>query len=292
MLPQQRTRDKPQPSGLVPQDAKRLDWFFTQTVFARSTGGAVLDRLSMFSLQNCDLPTPGVDADGVTIEVNARPSKPHGDQTQAGGYVPTNDDMTWYAYISQRLGRLQSVHVGHPPVSVPVVFQTFVMQGGSFLEQGINSSCRMLCHLTASGIRVLAEVRAHAKAVIGRVQSQYKLTDLEAAFVATVDPDFTERARFAAARIGVDPEVAADWAAGALRKPHVRDAIKQRQEADRILGKTRHVKSIADDPSLFAHIAGRSGNNKQIKRLLSMADDEARELLADARRDWNKTRGK
>lgn len=206
--------------------------------------------------------------------------------------MPTNDDMEWWADVSRRLARLAAHRVGDPPVAVPVVLRTFVEQGGSFREHGPNSSCRMLSHLTAPGLRLLADERAHAKGVIGRVKSQYKLTDLEAAFVAAVDPEFTERARHAAQRIGVDAADAADWAAACLRKPSIRDAINQRHEADRVLGKTNHVKSIADDAGLFAHIATRGNNNKHIRRLLHLADDQARELLTDALRAWNQTRGK
>lgn len=278
-----------------PRDLADLDRFF-KTRFGSSATGAMLDRCALYDLGTIRamsrkglLDDPGDK--NKTVEVH--PNNIMGSGTQSAGYEVAADDMVTWARVSRAIQRMGGMWIGNPPLTADSVLAVSWQYGGDFRGRTVGPE---LEHLTASGMKMLAQAATLATGWGARMRNKGKLTGKEVEFVELLDMGPEHEAilsgaplqkgdkrrnlvpyRNAAARVfgGDDP---VELANELLRKPAIRQAIDERKAAEVLLSKRPH--------DMYAVVAG-TGCKGYLKPMKRRAEAEGVELFKAMWRAWN-----
>lgn len=139
----------------------QLEWLFSQTVFERSTFGAMLERqdcirggLRIWYRERPELFGPARRSPGEApaYETTARPSKP---VQASAGYEPTDEEVERRESLTRRMGeltrRLDALMRQEGGVALELVLRTYYGAPGAFFLQGDLPRVWSLLHIVHEG---------------------------------------------------------------------------------------------------------------------------------------------
>jgi hypothetical protein len=227
------------------------------------------------------------------LEVTARPSKPHGDQSGTGGYVLTNAEMTISAFVMAQFYRLERVRIGEMQLDARKVFEEFLTRSAEGDDLSYETcNCDAVAHLTAPFAGLAIQVKQQAREAAARACHRYNLKGKEAAFVCAVDvsplpekgePDNRVGRHHAAIAAGYDAATAHEKADELSAKAPIAEAIKMREKADAIM-------RLSGDWALMLELRRRRAVGDLVpsqKEQLRAAEHCGRELMRLACAAWN-----